>query len=408
MKEKALLDPATPPTWIDWKAQHAGRAWLCRFLLAGEWALKWFYYWLRGLALFDLLELAGRCTVLFVAILWLRECDDRTKERHYRAWELINSARESTGDGGRKDALQALNEDGASLAGASLENAYLPGIDLKGANLYRAHLSNAELSGANFGDAKAWEANLEGANLEGANFQGTSLLMAHLKGANLLHVNFKRADLQSADLGGVNLTGAILQEANLLGAKLKNAHLVGANFEKANLSVADFEGVRGAAANFSGTNAFNANFKSAILWEANFIRSNLEGARLNGSAVGKANFEGSVLKGADFEGANFGSPKFAVVGISECTDNGGCSTNSMPGEKREFSIVFPPYYGNRVERTNLRGADLQGANISQEQVDAAIGDEQTRLPEGIARPAHWLKTGADEEQPKEEQPKEAP
>ena len=44
-------------------------------------------------------------------IKWQLEADDRDKERHYRAWELINAARGSTGDGGRRDALEDLNRD---------------------------------------------------------------------------------------------------------------------------------------------------------------------------------------------------------------------------------------------------------------------------------------------------------
>ena len=41
-----------------------GRSWYWRYPLAVEWALEWFVYRLRSLALFDLLELAGRATVL--------------------------------------------------------------------------------------------------------------------------------------------------------------------------------------------------------------------------------------------------------------------------------------------------------------------------------------------------------
>ena len=55
--------------------------------------MEWLVYRLRSLALFDLLELAGRCTVLVAAIFWVLEADNRAKERHYRAWDLINSAR---------------------------------------------------------------------------------------------------------------------------------------------------------------------------------------------------------------------------------------------------------------------------------------------------------------------------
>ena len=66
-------------------------------------------YRLRGLALFDLLELAGKLTVLVAVVVWFLEADQRArqaeeaiKERHYRAWELINAARGSTGEAGEE------------------------------------------------------------------------------------------------------------------------------------------------------------------------------------------------------------------------------------------------------------------------------------------------------------------
>lgn len=59
--------------------------------------LKWVFFRLEQIA------------VIGAVLFWFSEAPDRTKERHYRAWELINSARGSTGDGGRIDALQDLN-----------------------------------------------------------------------------------------------------------------------------------------------------------------------------------------------------------------------------------------------------------------------------------------------------------
>ena len=39
---------------------------------------------------------------------------------------------------------------------------------------------------------------------------------------------------------------------------------------------------------------------------------------------------------------------------------------------------------------NLRGADLRNArNLGQEQVNAALGDEETMLPDGLIRPTAW-------------------
>jgi hypothetical protein len=59
-----VADRAMPPTWRAWEAQNGGKRWYIRYPLAVEWALEWFVYRLRGLALFDLLELAGKLTVV--------------------------------------------------------------------------------------------------------------------------------------------------------------------------------------------------------------------------------------------------------------------------------------------------------------------------------------------------------
>jgi uncharacterized protein YjbI with pentapeptide repeats len=49
---------------------------------------------------------------------------------------------------------------------------------------------------------------------------------------------------------------------------------------------------------------------------------------------------------------------------------------------------------------DLSGADLSTASLTQEEVEPAIGDENTRLPAELNPPAHWgVKT---EEQAKED------
>jgi hypothetical protein len=39
---------------------------------------------------------------------------------------------------------------------------------------------------------------------------------------------------------------------------------------------------------------------------------------------------------------------------------------------------------------HLEGADLREALVTQEQIDQAFGDAETRPPERRSRPAHWL------------------
>jgi hypothetical protein len=44
------------------------------------------------LAIFEGPKFTGRVPVLVALIVWISEADDREKQKHYRAWELINSA----------------------------------------------------------------------------------------------------------------------------------------------------------------------------------------------------------------------------------------------------------------------------------------------------------------------------
>jgi hypothetical protein len=110
-----------PSSWTEWKERHP--RW--PRLTAVKWALEWLMHWCRSLAIFEVPELAGRLSLVIALVLWFREAPDRAKQKHYRAWDLIISARGSTGDGGRRDALRDLNEDDVSLAGAPLAKAFL-------------------------------------------------------------------------------------------------------------------------------------------------------------------------------------------------------------------------------------------------------------------------------------------
>jgi hypothetical protein len=43
-----------------------------------------------------------------------------------------------------------------------------------------------------------------------------------------------------------------------------------------------------------------------------------------------------------------------------------------------------------LRKAHLEGAYLHGAGLTQAQIEAAIGDAKTELPEKLSRPAHWL------------------
>ena len=190
-----MAERERPMSWEDWK-------WLHRWprLASIEWALEWLVYWCRGLAIFEVLEFVGRASVLIAAITWIFEAGERDKARmneikqkHYRAWELINSARGSSGDGGRRYALQDLNEDKVDLSAAPLAKAYLNEV----------RLPNAKMSGADLSGANLYRTDLRGANLLVAD-----LSRAKLQEAKLQEANLSLADLDEADLSRANLSRA--------------------------------------------------------------------------------------------------------------------------------------------------------------------------------------------------------
>ena len=94
---------------------------------------------------------------------------------------------------------------------------------------------------------------------------------------------------------------------------------------------------------------------------------NRRGADLIGKDLGGANLRASTLRGAYLIGAKLTNADLRLV----------------------------DFIG-----ADLRGADLSGANLTgaffltQAQVDAARGDEATKLPRSVTRPAHWVRRQA--------------
>jgi BTB/POZ domain-containing protein KCTD9 len=135
----------------------------------------------------------------------------QTKQSHYQAWQIINSAKVSEGSSaGRIDALQDLVKDGVDLAKLDVTNAYLGGIKLPKAKLNNANFNNANLNKANLNNA-----NLNNANLINVKLNNANLIYADLRGADLKGADFKNADIGAAKLYGVkNINPEQIKKAN--------------------------------------------------------------------------------------------------------------------------------------------------------------------------------------------------
>jgi hypothetical protein len=201
-----------------------------------DWMLRWLAHHLSRWALIEVLEYLGSFSVLIAVIFYFAESGDRQKQKHYQAWQVINTAQGKGGSGGRIEALHELNEDRVPLVGVDASGSFLQGVELRKANLLRCDLSAADLR-----DSILSAANLEFANLKSANFRHAELKAANLRNSDLSDSDLTEVDLSGADLSGANLGNADLTSANLQGLRWQNIKSI----EQANVY-----GVRNAPAGF--------------------------------------------------------------------------------------------------------------------------------------------------------------
>jgi uncharacterized protein YjbI with pentapeptide repeats len=106
---------------------------------------------------------------------------------------------------------------------------------------------------------------------------------------------------------------------------------------------------------------------SIVLMESDFRRANLAFATLERSVLRKSDFRGSDLRCANLDRADL------------------CRADLSGADLRGASLTSA-----FLKRTNLTGADLSTARgLTSEQINDAYGDDRTRLPEDVARPAGW-------------------
>jgi hypothetical protein len=179
-----------------------------------EWVWEWTAFLLSRWAFVVVLEYLGSLSILVAVFFYFHDSGNRVKQRHYQAWQVINTAQGKGGSGGRIEALQELNEDGVPLVGVDASGAFLQGVHLGKARLLRSDFSAADLRNSDF---KA--ADLQDSDLHSANFRQSSFEKALLFGARM-----NDSDLQGTNLSGADLSGAILDNADLRFAIMNNTN----------------------------------------------------------------------------------------------------------------------------------------------------------------------------------------
>jgi hypothetical protein len=223
-----------PEPWNHFREQ-AHRGWLRPFYWL-EWIWEWIAHALSNWAFLEVLEYLGRLSLLVGVIFYFVEAPDRKKQKHYQAWQVINTAQGKGGSGGRMEALQELNHDHVPLVGVNVEGAFLMGIRLEKAPLIRANFDSTDLRGC---------------DLQEADMESATLRSANVRTCNLRNVRLENANLTDADLLGADLSGANLDGANLARVDLRNCDLRAIKWRAlANIRLANISQVKNAPPGF--------------------------------------------------------------------------------------------------------------------------------------------------------------
>src|SRR5690349_7084762 len=157
-----------PQGWSEQRKRVS--VWAVPFL-AVEWMMEWLAFLLSRWHFVVVLDYLGSLSILVAVFFYFHDADNRVKQRHYQAWQVINTAQGKGGSGGRIEALQELNADGVSLIGVDVSGAFLQGIHLGTAHLLRSNFSAVDARNSDFHRADLQDANLHFANFRESNFQ---------------------------------------------------------------------------------------------------------------------------------------------------------------------------------------------------------------------------------------------
>jgi uncharacterized protein YjbI with pentapeptide repeats len=116
-----------------------------------------------------------------------------------------------------------------------------------------------------------------------------------------------------------------------------------------------------------GASLDKAHLERAFISEAHLERALLWGAHLERARLWDAHLEEAVLGGAHLERTN------------------------LSGAHLEKATLWGAHLeGAFINKAHLEGANLWGATgLIQEDLNQAFGNTETKLPEGLTRPAHW-------------------
>src|SRR5260221_13077544 len=110
---RVRLHRKRPEPW-NVRRQGLKRGWTVP-LWAFEWFCEWIAYVLSNWSFLEVLEYLSSFGVLIAVIFYFGESGDRLKQKHYQAWQVINTAQGKGGNGGGNQHLHGLADAGSPL-----------------------------------------------------------------------------------------------------------------------------------------------------------------------------------------------------------------------------------------------------------------------------------------------------
>lgn len=192
-------------------------------------------------------------------------------------------------------------------------------------------------------------------------------------GQNLYNTDFSESVLKNADFSKrTNLTKAKFAGADLTGAKLTEAQM-----SSANLCSADLYGAKLTHAELRNSLLRDACLIFADLSGADMCRSELSGSRVNSAIATNTLLVEAYLDYGDFIHTNFENSNLRDADLTAA-------------DLSNANLSFANLHGAILKDTFLGGADLRKAkNLTEEQIESAIGTLETKLPKKFKRPKSW-------------------
>jgi hypothetical protein len=128
--------------------------------------------------------------------------------------------------------------------------------------------------------------------------------------------------------------------------------------------------------------------------EQNRVRLDLHVANLQGSNLQEANLQGADLQGANVREAFLQGAVLVEANLRRVFLQG---SNLQGADLKYANLMEALLHQAVLQRAFLQGSNLQGAllheavDLTQAQIEDAVGDKDTRLPERLHPPAMWSK-----------------